>query len=65
MDLCFWHANDFDTNLVGSWTQMNVSYASAFLMPCWQLMTLYLYAGLVAQVNDVNCSSVDDFEVFG
>ena len=43
---------------------MNVSYASALLVPCWQLMTLYLYAGPVALVNVVHCSSVDDFKVF-
>ena len=30
---------------------MNVSYVSAFLVPCWQLMTFYLYAGPVSLVN--------------
>ena len=42
---------------------MNISYASAFLVPCWQLMTFYLYAGPVALVNVVHCSSVDNFGV--
>ena len=34
-------------------------YASALLVPCWQLMTLCLYAGPVALDNVVLCSSVD------
>ena len=38
---------------------MNVSYTSALLVPCWQLMTLCLYAGPVALDNVVHCSSVD------
>ena len=38
---------------------MNVSYASALLVPCWLLMTLCLYAGPVALDNVVHCSSVD------
>ena len=38
---------------------MNVSYASALLVPCWQRMTLCLYAGPVALDNVVLCSSVD------
>ena len=42
---------------------MNVSYASALLVPCWQLMTSCLCAGTVALVNVVHCSSVDDFKV--
>ena len=42
---------------------MNASYASAFLAPCWQLLTLYLYAGPVALVIVVHCSSVDDVGV--
>ena len=44
MDLCLKHNTEFNTNLVVSQTQINVSYASAFLVPCWQLMTLCLYA---------------------
>ena len=42
---------------------MNVSYASALFVPCWQLMALCLYAGLVALLNVVHCSTVDDFNV--
>ena len=38
---------------------MNVFYASALLVPCWQLMMLCLYAGPVALDNVVHCSSVD------
>ena len=38
---------------------MNVSCASALLVPCWQLMTLCLYAGPVALDNVVHCLSVD------
>ena len=41
---------------------MNVSYASALLVPCWQLMTFSLYVGPVALVNVVQCSSVDVFK---
>ena len=37
-------------NLVGSRTQISVSYASAFLVPGWQLLTLCLYAGPVAWI---------------
>ena len=50
MDLCLKHNTDFNTNLIGSRTQINVSYASACLVPCWQLMTLCLYAGPVARI---------------
>ena len=50
MDWCLKHNTDFNTNLVGSRTQINVSYASAFLVPCWQLMTLCVYAGPVAWI---------------
>ena len=41
---------DFITNLLGSRTQISVSYASAFLVPGWQLLTLCLYAGPVAWI---------------
>ena len=37
-------------NLVGSRTQISVCYASAFLVPGWQLLTLCLYAGPVAWI---------------
>ena len=50
MDLCLKHNTDFITNLVGSRTQISVSYASAFLVHCWQLLTLCLYAGPVAWI---------------
>ena len=49
MDLCLKHNTDFITNLVGSRTQISVSYASAFLVPGWQLLTC-LYAGPVAWI---------------
>ena len=39
-----------------------MSYASALLVPCWQLMTLCLYAGPVALDYVVYCSSVDVFK---
>ena len=45
MDLCFKHNTEFNTNLVGSRTQINVSYASALLVPCWQLMTFVYMPG--------------------
>ena len=38
---------------------MNVSYVSALFVPCWQLMTLCLYAGPVALDNVVHCLSAD------
>ena len=41
---------------------MNIYYASALLVPCWQFMTLCLYAGPVALDNVVLCSSVDVLE---
>ena len=50
MDLCLKHNTDFITNLVRSRTQISVSYASAFLVPSWQVLTLCLYAGLVAWI---------------
>ena len=42
LDLCLGHNTDFDTDLIGSRTQFNVSYASAFLMPVWQVMTMFV-----------------------
>ena len=45
--------------MIRSWTQINISYASALLVPCWQLMTLCLYSGPVVLDNVVLCSSVD------
>ena len=50
MDLCLKHNTDFITNLVGSRTQISVAYASAVLVPGWQLLTLCLYAGPVAWI---------------
>ena len=50
MDLCRKHNTDCFMNSVGSWTQISVSYASAFLVPGWQLLTLCLYAGPVAWI---------------
>ena len=37
-------------NLAGSRTQISVSYASVFLVPGWQILTLRLYAGPVAWI---------------
>ena len=50
MDLCPKHNTDCFMNLVGSRTQISASYASAFLVPGWQLVTLCLYAGPVAWI---------------
>ena len=43
---------------------MNVSYDSALLVHCWQLMTLCLYARPVALDIVVHCSSVDVLKGF-
>ena len=50
MDLCLTHNTDCFMNLVGSRTQISVSYASALLVPCWQLMFLCVHAGSVAWI---------------
>ena len=51
MDVCLKDNTDCFMNLVGSRTQISVSYASAFLVPGWQLLTLCLiYAGPVAWI---------------
>ena len=44
------HNTDCFMKLVGSRTKISVSYASAFLVPGWQLLTLCLYAGPVAWI---------------
>ena len=48
-------------NLVGSWTRMNISYASAFLVA--RLAALYSFrcVGPVALFNGVSSLSVDMF----
>ena len=55
----FYQIDDFDTNLVGSLTQMNVSYASSFFSAPYvgSFMTIVLYVRPVAHV--VSCSSFD------
>ena len=50
LDLCLKHNTDFNTNLVGSRTQFSVSYSSALLVPCWQLMSFCVHAGPVAWI---------------
>ena len=56
-----WNVNDVDMNLVGSWTRMDVSYASAFLVA--RLAALYSFrcVGPVALFNGVGSLSVDLF----
>ena len=45
LDLCLKHNIDCFMNLVGSRTQIGVSYASAFLVPYWQLMSCMYMPG--------------------
>ena len=44
------HYIDCFMNLVGSRTQIGVSYASALLVPYWQLMSLCVHAGPIAWI---------------
>ena len=50
LDLFLKHNIDCFMYLVGTRTQISVSYASAFLVPYWQLMYLCVYAGPVAWI---------------
>ena len=61
-DLYFYQIDDFGTNLVGSLTQMNVSYASAFLVAWLAALYSCRCVGPVALFNGVNSLSFDMFK---
>ena len=58
-DLYFYQIDDFGTNSVGSLTQMNVSYASAFLVARLAALCSFRCIGPVALFNGVSSLSVD------
>ena len=69
MDLCLKHNINCFMNLVGSRTQIGVSYASALLVPYWQIMSFFVHAGPVAWIMwfllsvNVPIGSLDSFSL--